>query len=162
MVKTRSTIPRAESGARKDKTATRTPSAEERLHIGLWQEILGDVRLADGRTVAERGRDKVVKNLSDFYRKSRQIEDLVQEFVAVYGRASRRLENFKKLDPDDAKARARAIRAMTADSMEFHEIIEGMQNWCKKTQLPPRRVSEDGTTLIARAIKRHRLRKSTG
>lgn|GEM_PF-6844080 len=162
-MKTRSTTPKTES-TRKEKTAAATP-AEERLHVGLWQEILGDVRLADGRTVAERGRDKVVKNLSDFYRKSRQIEDLVQEFVAVYVRASRRLESFKKLDPDDAKARARAIRAMTADSMEFHEIIEGMQNWCKKTQTQAaaRTVPDDGTTLIARAIKRHRLRgKSSG
>lgn len=131
--------------------------------MGLWQEILGDVRLADGRTVAERGRDKVVRNLSDFYRKSKQVEDLVHEFVAVYVRASRRLESFKKLDPDDAKARARVIRAMTADSMEFHEIIEGMLNWCKKNQATPRAVPDDGATLIARAIKRHRLRgKSSG
>ena len=52
---------------------------------------------------------------------------------------------------------------MTADSMEFHEIIEGMQNWCKKTQATARSVPDDGTTLIARAIKRHRLRgKSSG
>jgi len=162
MVKTRSTIPRSES-AKREKPAAAAGAADERLHLGLWQEILGDVRLADGRTVAERGRDKVVKNLSDFYRKSRQIEDLVHEFVAVYVRASRRLETFKKLDPDDAKARARAIRAMTADSMEFHEIIEGMQNWCKKNQQPVRAIADDGPTLIARAIKRHRLRgKSSG
>ena len=105
MVKTRSTTPRAES-ARREKAAAATMPADERLHIGLWQEILGDVRLADGRTVAERGRDKVVKNLSDFYRKSRQIEDLVQEFVAVYVRASRRLENSIPTMPRRAHARS--------------------------------------------------------
>ena len=162
MVKSRTTIPRSEGTKREKATATPV-SADERLHMGLWQEILGDVRLADGRTVAERGRDKVVRNLSDFYRKSKQVEDLVHEFVAVYVRASRRLESFKKLDPDDAKARARVIRAMTADSMEFHEIIEGMLNWCKKNQASTRAVPDDGATLIARAIKRHRLRgKSSG
>src|SRR6185437_5074408 len=59
MVKSRSTIPRSE-GTKREKAAATPASADERLHMGLWQEILGDVRLADGRTVAERGRDKVV------------------------------------------------------------------------------------------------------
>lgn len=159
MVKSRSPLSREEARREKESLAA---IEEERIHIGLWQEILGDVRLADGRTVAERGRDRVVKNLSDFYRKSRQIEDLVQDFVGVYVRASRRLETFKKIDPEDAKARARAIRAMTQDSQEFHEIIEGMQNWCKRNRQQVRTLPDD-TNLIARAIKRHRLRgKSSG
>ena len=159
MVKSRSPLSREEARREKDNLAA---IEEERIHIGLWQEILGDVRLADGRTVAERGRDRVVKNLSDFYRKSRQVEDLVQDFVGVYVRASRRLETFKKIDPADAKARARVIRAMTQDSQEFHEIIEGMQNWCKRNRQQVRTLPDD-TNLIARAIKRHRLRgKSSG
>lgn len=159
MAKSRSPVTQEEAQQEKEDLAA---IEEERIHIGLWQEILGDVRLADGRTVAERGRDRVVKNLSDFYRKSRQIEDLAQDFVGVYERASRRLESFKKIDPEDASARARAIRAMTRDSQEFHEIIEGMQNWCKRNRHKARALPDD-TTLIARAIKRHRLRgKSTG
>lgn len=128
-------------------------------HPDFLRQILGDLRLGDGRTVAEHGRERVLKNLSDFYRKSHQVERLVHDFVAVYIRATRRLETMTRLDPSDEKARARAFRAMAEDSHQFHEIIEAMQVWSKKNRPEPRIVPDDGSTLVERALRQHKLHR---
>lgn len=125
----------------------------------VMRQVLGDLRLADGRTVAEHGRERVLKNLSEFYRKSHQVERLVHDFVAVYIRATRRLEAMSRIDPDDEKARARAFRAMAEDSHQFHEIIEAMQVWSKKNRPEPRIVPDDGSTLVERALRQHKLQR---
>ncbi len=162
MVKARSTTTRTET-SRKAKTAPFATPIMHGVHPGLISEILGDFRLTDGRTMAEHGREGVVKNLSDFYRKSRQIEDIVHQFVAVYARALRRRETMTRLDLADEKVRARAFRAMAEDSRQFHEVIEAMQAWCKKDR-PARQtrvVPDDGSTLVARALRQHKLRRKS-
>lgn len=155
MVKTRPT-PRPDA-------SRRVPSllalVRKQRYPDVMRQVLGDLRLADGRTVAEHGRERVLKNLSEFYRKSHQIEGLVHDFVAVYVRATRRLETMARLDPNDEKARARAFRAMAEDSHQFHEIIEAMQVWCKKNRPEPRIVPDDGSTLVERALRQHKLQR---
>ena len=99
MVKTRPT-PRPES-------TRRIPSllalVRKQRYPDVMRQVLGDLRLADGRTVAEHGRERVLKNLSEFYRKSHQVERLVHDFVAVYVRATRRLETMARLDPKSGR-----------------------------------------------------------
>lgn len=156
MVKARTT-PRSEP-------AKRTPSLlalvrNRQRYPDLMRQVLGDLRLGDGRTVAEHGRERVLKNLSEFYRKSHQVEKLVHDFVVVYQRATRRMETMTRLDPGDEKARARAFRAMAEDSHQFHEIIEAMQVWSKRNRPEPRIVPDDGSTLVERALRHHKLER---